>query len=362
MMELKIFTGNGNPELARRMCEHLGVSIGDAQVEQFPDGEINVRINEDVRGRDIFIVQPTCPPVNHNLVELLIMVDAARRSSAGRITAVIPYYGYARKDKKEEGRVPITAKLVANMLSQAGVDRVLTMDLHATQIQGFFDIPVDHLFSFPVLSRYFKKLNIPDLVVATPDVGGIRMARAFSSWLEAGLAVVDKRRISPEEAETGFVIGEVAGRLGTGAFLVGALAGTTPPWMLPMIVFGLSAMVSFATGSSWSTMAVLLPASVPLAFHVGGVPLMAVSLGAVLDGSIFGDHCSPLSDTTILSSISAGCDHIDHVRTQLPYALTVALAAVALGYLEATWLNPLFSYLLALTALGIFLRFVGRKS
>lgn len=210
-MELKIFTGNGNPELARRMCEHLGVSIGDAQVEQFPDGEINVRINEDVRGRDIFIVQPTCPPVNHNLVELLIMVDAARRSSAGRITAVIPYYGYARKDKKEEGRVPITAKLVANMLSQAGVDRVLTMDLHATQIQGFFDIPVDHLFSFPVLSRYFKKLNIPDLVVATPDVGGIRMARAFSSWLEAGLAVVDKRRISPEEAETGFVIGEVAG-------------------------------------------------------------------------------------------------------------------------------------------------------
>ena len=211
MMELKIFTGNGNPELARRMCEHLGVSIGDAQVEQFPDGEINVRINEDVRGRDIFIVQPTCPPVNHNLVELLIMVDAARRSSAGRITAVIPYYGYARKDKKEEGRVPITAKLVANMLSQAGVDRVLTMDLHATQIQGFFDIPVDHLFSFPVLSRYFKKLNIPDLVVATPDVGGIRMARAFSSWLEAGLAVVDKRRISPEEAETGFVIGEVAG-------------------------------------------------------------------------------------------------------------------------------------------------------
>jgi ribose-phosphate pyrophosphokinase len=210
--DLKIFSCNGNPELARKVCACLGEPLGDASVTRFPDGEINVKINEDVRGRDIFIVQPTCPPVNENLMELLIMVDAARRSSARRITAVMPYYGYARKDRKDEGRVPITAKLVANLLVEAGVDRVLALDLHATQIQGFFDIPVDHLFSAPVLSGYFRELELPDLVVASPDVGGIRMARAFASWLSAGLAVVDKRRVSPEESAPGFVIGDVKGK------------------------------------------------------------------------------------------------------------------------------------------------------
>jgi len=209
---MKLFACNGNPDLARKMCRYLGIPLGNAHVGRFPDGEIDIKINEDVRGRDIFIVQPTCPPVNENLMELLVMVDAARRSSARRITAVIPYFGYARKDRKEEGRVPITAKLVANLLVEAGVDRVLTLDLHATQIQGFFDIPVDHLFSYPVLCRYFRKLKIPDLVVATPDVGGIRMARAFSSGLGAGLAVVDKRRVAPDQAEMGFVIGEVRDR------------------------------------------------------------------------------------------------------------------------------------------------------
>ena len=210
--EIKIFSGNSNPDLARKVCEYLDVELGDANVSRFPDGEINLRLNDDVRGRDIFIIQPTCPPVNDNLMELLVMTDAARRSSAMRITAVIPYYGYARKDKKDEGRVPITAKLVANMLVGAGVNRVLALDLHATQIQGFFDIPVDHLFSFPVLARHFKEAGIADLVVAAPDVGGIRMARAFASWLEAGLAVVDKRRISPDEAAVGFLIGDVKGR------------------------------------------------------------------------------------------------------------------------------------------------------
>ena len=210
MSEMKVFTCNGNPELARKICECLDMPLGDAHIGRFPDSEIDLKINEDVRGRDIFIIQPTCPPVNDNLMELLLMADAAQRSSAGRITAVIPYYGYARKDRKEEGRVPISAKLVANMLVGSGVDRVLALDLHATQIQGFFDIPMDHLFSMPVLCRYFHELNIPDLVVATPDVGGIRMARAFSSSLQARLAVVDKRRISPREAEIGFVIGEVA--------------------------------------------------------------------------------------------------------------------------------------------------------
>jgi len=212
MSEMKVFTCNGNPELARKICECLGIPLGDSYVGRFPDGEIDLKINEDIRGRDVFIVQPTCPPVNDHLMELLVMTDAARRSSAGRITAVIPYYGYARKDRKEEGRVPITAKLVANMLVGSGVNRVLALDLHATQIQGFFDIPMDHLFSMPVLSRYFKESNIPELVVATPDVGGIRMARAFSAFLDARLAIVDKRRISPDKAEVEFVIGEVEER------------------------------------------------------------------------------------------------------------------------------------------------------
>lgn len=208
--ELTIFTCNGNPALAEKICAYLGVPLGQALVGRFPDGEIDLKINQDVRGRDIYIVQPTCPPVNDNLMELLVMADAARRASARRINAVIPYYGYARKDRKEEGRVPITAKLVANMIVGAGVDRVVAVDLHATQIQGFFDLPVDHLFSFPVLAEYFRNLEIPDFVVCTSDVGGIRMARAFSTSLGAGLAVVDKRRITPDTSKIGFVIGEVA--------------------------------------------------------------------------------------------------------------------------------------------------------
>ncbi len=207
--ELIIFTGTSNPDLARKICDYLEVALSDVTVGRFPDGEIDVKIEQDVRGRDVFIVQPTCPPVNDNLLELLIMADAARRASARRITAVIPYYGYARKDRKDEGRVPITAKLVANMITCSGVDRVLALDLHATQIQGFFDIPVDHLFSFPVLAGYFKAKSIPDLAVCTSDVGGMRMALAFSNWLGAGLAVVEKRRVSAMDAEVGFVIGEV---------------------------------------------------------------------------------------------------------------------------------------------------------
>jgi ribose-phosphate pyrophosphokinase len=228
--ELTILTGNGHPRLAERICDYLGVPLSDVAVGRFPDGEISVKINQDVRGRDIFIVQPTCPPVNENLMELLVMADAARRSSARRVTAVIPYYGYARKDRKDEGRVPITAKLVANTLVGAGVERVLALDLHATQIQGFFDIPVDHLFSFPVLTRHFEEKNLSDLVVCTSDVGGVRMALAFSNWLNAGLAIVEKRRLSAKEAEVGFVIGEVKGKnilivddmIATGGSLVSA--------------------------------------------------------------------------------------------------------------------------------------------
>ncbi|MEE9199903.1 MAG: ribose-phosphate pyrophosphokinase [Candidatus Brocadiales bacterium] len=209
---LKIFTGNSNPDLANKICEYLNIPLGDAYVGRFPDGEINLKINEDIRGADVFVVQSICPPVNENLMELLITIDCIKRASAARITAVIPYYGYARKDRKDEGRVPITAKLVANLICKAGVDRALAMDLHAAQIQGFFDIPVDHIFAFPVLCEHYKSLNLPNAIVVSPDVGGIKIARAYSRKLNIKMAVVDKRRVGPEETEVGFVIGEVKGK------------------------------------------------------------------------------------------------------------------------------------------------------
>lgn len=209
---LKIFTGNANPELAKKICEYLSIQLGNAYVGRFPDGEIDLKVNEDVRGADVFLIQPTCPPVNENLSELLIFIDCLKRASAARITAVLPYYGYARKDRKDEGRVPITAKLVANLITQAGADRALTMDLHAAQIQGFFDIPVDHLLAFPVLSKYFEKLKSEDLVVVSPDVGGIKLARNYSKKMGIKMAIVDKRRIGPEETQIGFVIGDVNGK------------------------------------------------------------------------------------------------------------------------------------------------------
>ena len=180
MDKLAIFSGNANPELAQNICKDLKVKLQDAFVGRFSEGEIRVKINENVRGKDVFIVQPTCPPTNDNLMELLIMMDALRRASANRITAVIPYFGYARQDRKDQPRVPITAKLVANLLTIAGANRILTMDLHAGQIQGFFDIPVDHLFSVGVLVDYFAKMNIKDLVAVSPDVGSIKMARAYA--------------------------------------------------------------------------------------------------------------------------------------------------------------------------------------
>jgi ribose-phosphate pyrophosphokinase len=209
---LQIFSGNANPGLAQEIAAYLKVPLGDATVTSFPDGETFVKINENIRGRDIYIVQPTCPPTNQNLMELLIMIDAARRASATRITAVIPFYGYARQDRKDQPRVPITAKLVANLLVAAGASRVLTMDLHAQQIQGFFDIPVDHLYAAPVLYRYIKKSNPGSLVVVSPDVGGMKMAAAYSQMLEAGLAIVTKRRTSATTVEAQYLVGEVAGK------------------------------------------------------------------------------------------------------------------------------------------------------
>ncbi|MCR4288792.1 MAG: ribose-phosphate pyrophosphokinase [Candidatus Scalindua sp.] len=209
---IKIFTGNSNVALVEKVCDYLSIPLGKATVGRFPDGEIDVKVDEDVRGSDIFIIQPTCSPVNDSLVELLILIDCFKRASSARITAVLPYYGYARKDRKDEGRVPITAKLVANLITKAGADRVLTMDLHAAQIQGFFDIPVDHLLAFPVISEYYREKDLSDFVVVSPDVGGIKIARQYSNHLNMRLAVVDKRRMGPEEIEVGFVIGDVEGR------------------------------------------------------------------------------------------------------------------------------------------------------
>ena len=210
--EMKILTGTAHRRLAEDICKHLNVPLGDASVASFPDGETFVKINENIRGRDVFIVQPTCPPTNQNLMELLIMVDAVRRASAARITAVIPFFGYARQDRKDQPRVPITAKLVANLLVAAGVNRVLTMDLHAQQLQGFFDIPVDHLYALPVLAQYLQSLNLGDLVVVSPDVGGVKMASAYAQVLGASLAIVVKKRRSATEIEATTIIGDVAGK------------------------------------------------------------------------------------------------------------------------------------------------------
>ena len=210
---LKIFAGNSNRPLAEEMCRSMGVPLGEATVTSFPDGESFVKINENVRGHDVYIVQSTCPPTNHHLVELLIMIDAARRASAQRITAVLPFYGYARQDRKDQPRVPITAKLVANLLVSAGANRILTMDLHSQQIQGFFDIPVDHLFASPVFFEHLSKtMKRDNLVVCSPDVGGMKMAAAYADVLGADLALVAKKRKSATKVEAINVVGEVQGR------------------------------------------------------------------------------------------------------------------------------------------------------
>jgi ribose-phosphate pyrophosphokinase len=212
MDKLALFSGNAHPELAKSIARYLKIKVSDALVDRFSEGEIRVKINENVRGKDVFVVQPTCPPPNENLMELLTMMDALKRASAYRITAVIPYFGYARQDRKDQPRVPITAKLVANLLTVAGADRVLTVDLHAGQIQGFFDIPVDHLLAVGVFIDYFSGLKLKDITVVSPDVGGIKMARAYAKRLGADLAIIDKRRKSPDSTEVMHILGEVKGR------------------------------------------------------------------------------------------------------------------------------------------------------
>jgi ribose-phosphate pyrophosphokinase len=211
MSELKIFTGRANRPLAEHICAEAHVELGKSEIQNFCDGEIWVKYSENIRGADVFIIQPTQPP-SENLLELLILIDAARRSSADRVTAVIPYFGYARQDRKDQPRVAITAKLVANLLTTAGADRVITMDLHAAQIQGFFDIPMDHLYSSAIFTDYIRKMDISNLAVVSPDVGGIKMARSYAKRLGADLVVIDKRRPRPNEAETMNIIGDVEGK------------------------------------------------------------------------------------------------------------------------------------------------------
>ena len=210
--ELKVFSGSAHPELTREIASFLGVSMGQSRLRRFPDSEVSFQIDENIRGTDVFIVQPTSNPVDEHLVELMIMIDAFRRSSAARITAVLPYYGYARQDRKDKPRVPISAKLVANVLSAAGTNRVLTMDLHKAQIQGFFDIPVDHLFAAPVIIDYLSRLDHPKLTLVSPDAGGAERARAYAKRLDAELAIIDKRRSDDGSAEVMNVIGAVDGR------------------------------------------------------------------------------------------------------------------------------------------------------
>jgi ribose-phosphate pyrophosphokinase len=210
--ELKVFSGSAHPELTKEIASVLGVNVGQARLKRFPDSEVSFQIDENIRGTDVFIVQPTSNPVDQHLMELMIMIDAFRRSSAARITAVLPYYGYARQDRKDKPRVPISAKLVANVLSAAGTNRVLTMDLHKAQIQGFFDIPVDHLFAAPVILEHLQRLDYPNRTMVSPDAGGAERARAYAKRLDAELAIIDKRRSDDGTAEVMNVIGEVEGR------------------------------------------------------------------------------------------------------------------------------------------------------
>ncbi|MEX2026328.1 MAG: ribose-phosphate pyrophosphokinase, partial [Pirellulaceae bacterium] len=216
MNDLKIFSGTANLDLARRITEYLGVPLAEVSLSQFPDGEISCKIDEDVRGRDVFLIQPTCPPVNENIMQLLIMIDSCKRASADRITPVIPYFGYARQDRKDEGRVPITAKLIANLITRAGADRVLAMDLHAAQIQGFFDVPVDHLYAAPVLNDFFinSDIDLEEVVIVSPDEGSIKRALGHAQRLGGAVAIVDKRRASAMTTEQANLIGgPVAGKV-----------------------------------------------------------------------------------------------------------------------------------------------------
>lgn len=210
--QLKVFTGRANPQLAQKVCDYLEIPLGRGRTELFPDGELIVRVEEDVRGRDCFVMQPTSHPINAHLMELMIWIDTLRRASAARVTAVIPYFGYARQDRKDEGRTPITAKLVANLLERAGADRVVTVDLHAAQVQGFFDIPVDHLNAGPVITKWFRSLKLSNRVFVSPDVGNVKRAQVYANMLGGEICIIDKRRRSGSQADAVHIIGDVEGK------------------------------------------------------------------------------------------------------------------------------------------------------
>jgi len=298
MDKLAIFTGNAHPELAKNICQYLKVKLSEAMVGRFSEGEIRVKINENVRGKDVFLVQPTCPPSNDSLMELLIMIDALKRSSAQRITAVIPYFAYARQDRKDQPRVPITAKLIANLLTTAGSNRILTMDLHAGQIQGFFDIPVDHLFAVGVFIEYIAKLKLKDLVVVSPDVGGIKMARAYAKRLSAELAIIDKRRISPDKAEAMHILGEVEGKnaiivddlIATGSSLieaVGALKQAKTKKIIAAITHGvLSGSAIKDVDKCKDLEELLISDSIPLGNHKKHPRIKVLSVASLLGEAI----------------------------------------------------------------------------
>src|SRR6188508_2822527 len=262
--ELKVFSGSAHSQLAGEIAEFLGVELGQARLRRFPDTEVSFQIDENIRGTDVFIVQPTCAPVDEHIMEMLIMIDAFRRSSAARITAVIPYYGYARQDRKDKPRVPISAKLVANILSASGVDRVLTMDLHKAQIQGFFDIPVDHLFAAPVIIDHLARESFPNLTIVAPDAGGAERARAYAKRLGAELAVIDKRRSDAGTAEVMNVIGEVGGRTCVIADDIIDTAGTIQKGALALVEAGATRVIACAVHGVLSGKAIELIEKSPI--------------------------------------------------------------------------------------------------
>ena len=307
---LKIFTGNANPRLTADIVEHLGTRKGDIEVKTFLDGEVYCQIQENVRGCDLFMIQSTCYPVNQNLMELLIMIDAARRASAERITAVLPYFGYARQDKKDAPRVPITAKLVADMLVAAGADRVLSMDMHAGQIQGFFNVPVDHLFAAPVAVQCIEEMNLENLVLVAPDAGAVERARAVAKRMHAGLAIIDKRRPEPNKARVMNVIGEVEGHT---AFLYDDLvdtAGTLTLGAHALAEAGALGVYGFASHAVLSGPAVdriadspfekvIVTDSIPLSEQAAGCSKISVLSVAAL----FADAIRSIHEETSISSL-----------------------------------------------------------
>jgi ribose-phosphate pyrophosphokinase len=262
--QLKIFSGSAHPALAAEIGEHLGIPLGSTRLHRFPDGEVSFQIDENIRGTDVFIVQPTSTPVDQHIIELCVMIDAFRRSSASRITAVIPYYGYGRQDRKDKPRVPISAKLVANLLGAAGTNRVLTMDLHKAQIQGFFDIPVDHLFAAPVIIDYLARQNFGAVTIVSPDVGGAERARAYAKRLDAELAIIDKRRSEDGSAEVMNVVGDVQGRVCIIADDIIDTAGTIQKAALALMDNGATRVLASAVHGVLSGPAVQRIAAAPI--------------------------------------------------------------------------------------------------